>query len=813
MGKFFSDLRHGLRLLLSQPAFALVAIVTLALGIGANTALFSVINGVLLHPLPYGEPDRLALVYETRGDDFSRSTSMAGLRDWREQSQSFESLAAYFPIPMTLTGVDVPERVDGLQVTPNFFQVLGVGAALGRTFAEDAGEEEGRIIVLTNEFWQRRFGSDPSIINRAVALDGIRHTVIGVMPDGFQFALRKSDLFIRPPQGIPRPPIDLPPEINLAEFRDLNWLDVLGRLKVGESLEDADAEMKVIAQRLAEEYPDSNAETSARVISLREQVVGDVRPALLVLLGAVGFVLLIACANVANLLLARATGREREIAIRASLGAGRLRIIGQLVAESLVLAVVGGAAGLLVAFWSTELILAISPKVLPRISLVELDLRVLAFTFVISILTGLVFGLLPALQVSKTNLRDALREGGRTGSGTRQRRLRAGLVVLELGLAMVLLIGAGLLIRSFFLMLDVHPGFNPKNVLTAVLWLPESKYSEDEEIASVYARVLERVKTTPGVRSASAVLGVPLGGASARFGFAIEGRPEPPPGQELRAGFQPVSPDYFRTMEIPLRAGRDIQDGDHADASQVAVINETMKRRYWPDEDAVGKRISYDDETWVEIVGIVGDIRFEGLDRDPRPEIYLPYMQAPLQAPLRFMTLAIRTETDPLDLVSSVRNQVLGVDPDLPVFKVMSMEQLLGDSVAQPRFNMYLFGVFAATALLLAGVGIYGLMSYTVGLRTHEIGIRMAMGARVNDVLGLVVRQGMVLALVGLGLGLCVAWGLTRVLSTFLYGVTTTDPLTFIAVSVLLSLVALAAIFIPAYRATRLDPLTALRYE
>jgi putative ABC transport system permease protein len=734
---------------------------------------------------------------------------MAELSDWREQARSFEGLAAYFPIPMTMTGIDVPERVDGLQVTPNFFSVLGVDAILGRTFSEEAGEDEVRTLVLTHEFWRKRFGSDPSVIDRDVDLDGVRHTVIGVMPEGFQFALRKSDVFIRPPRGIPRPPIDLPPELDLAEYRDLNWLDVMGRLEAGKSVEDADAEMKVVARRLEEEYPDSNAETSARVISLREQIVGDIRPALLVLLGAVGFVLLIACANVANLLLAHATGREREMAIRASLGAGRLRIVGQLLAESLVLAFLGGAAGLLIAFWSTDLILAMGPEVLPRISLVELNLPVLVFTFVLSILTGLVFGLLPALQVSRINLQDALKEGGRMGIGARRRRLRAGLVILELGLAMVLLVGSGLLIRSFFLMLHVHPGFNPENVLTTVLWLPESKYTEDEEIASVYDRVLEQVRSIPGVRSASAVLGVPLGGASARFGFSIEGRPDPAPGQELRAGFQPVSPDYFRTMEIPLRAGRDIQDRDHADASPVAVINETMKRRYWPDEDAVGKRISYDDETWVEIVGIAGDIRFEGLDRDPRPEIYVPYKQVPL----RFMTLAIRTEGDPLDLVSAVRSEVLSVDPELPVFKVMSMEQLLGDSMAQPRFNMYLFGVFAATALLLAAVGIYGLMSYTVGQRRHEIGIRMAMGARVNDVLGLVVRQGMVLALAGLGAGLCVAWGLTRVLSAFLFGVTATDPLTFVAVSVLLSLVALLAIFIPAYRATRVDPLTALRYE
>jgi putative ABC transport system permease protein len=734
---------------------------------------------------------------------------MAELVDWRAQAKSFEGLAAYFSVPMTMTGIDVPERVDGLQVTPNFFSVLGVEAAFGRTFLEDAGEEEVRNVVLTHEFWQRRFGSDTSVIEQEIDLDGVRHTVLGIMPEGFQFALRKSDLFIRPPRGIPRPPIDLPPEIDLAEYRDLNWLDVLGRLKDGKTLKDADAEMKVIARRLAEEYPDSNAETSARVISLSEQVVGDIRPALWVLLGAVGFVLLIACANVANLLLAHATGREKEIAIRACLGAGRIRIIGQLLAESLVLAILGGVAGLLIASWTTDLILAISPEVLPRTSLVELNLPVLVFTFALSILTGLVFGLLPALQVSRTDLRDALKDGGRAGSGARRRRLRAGLVVTELGLAMVLLVGSGLLIRSFFLMLDVPPGFNPQNVLTSVLWLPDSKYSEDEQIASVYERVLDEVRAIPGVRRASAVLSVPMGGASARFSFSIEGRPDPPPGQELRAGFQPVSPDYFKTMEIPLREGRDIGVRDHADALPVAVINQTMKNRFWPDEDAVGERISYDDETWVEIVGIVEDIRFEGLDRDPRPEIYVPYRQVPL----RFMTLAIRTESDPLDLASAVRSRVLSVDPDLPVFKVMSMEQLLGDSVAQPRFNMFLLGTFAGVALLLAAVGIYGLTSYTVGQRTHEIGIRMAMGARVNDVLGLVVRQGMLLTLGGLGVGLCVAWALTRVLSAFLYGVTATDPLTFVAVSVLLGLVSLVAVFVPAYRATRMDPLTALRYE
>jgi putative ABC transport system permease protein len=668
-----------------------------------------------------------------------------------------------------------------------------------------AGEAE---LILSNEFWQRRFGGRPSIIGETLALDGKVYSIVGVMPPGFQFATEEADVWLRPPRDMPVPPIDLPEELDLLAYRGLHWLHVVGRLAPGISTAEAQAEMDVIARRLADEYED-DAGRGARVVPLQEQVVGDVRPALLVLLGAVGFVLLIACGNVANLLLARATEREKEIAIRTSLGASRGRLMGQLLTESVALSLLGGVLGLFFAFWTVDLILALSPEVLPRISVVELDSGVLVFTLAVSVLTGLIFGLLPALQVSKPDIQGTLKEGGRSSGGRERSRLRASLVVAELGLALVLLIGAVLLARSFAVLQNVDPGFVPDKVLTLRLWLPESKYPDDTKVAGLYREVLDRVRSLPGVQSASAVLGVPLSGSSANFGFSIEGRPTPPPGEEYRAGFQSVGRNYFKTMGISLTGGRDFTERDDADAPPVTIINETLARRYWPNEDPIGRRVSFDDEEWVEIIGVVRDVRHNGLDSEPRAEAYMPYQQAPL----RFMTLVVKTQSEPLELAGAVRSQVIAVDGNLPVYRVMSLEQIVSESVAQPRFNMVLLGTFSLLALALAAIGIYGVMSYAVSQRTHEIGIRIAMGARAGDVLEMVVRQGMGLTVAGLGVGLVAAWALTRVLSSFLFGVTPTDPWTFVGVSLVLAVVAFLATYLPARRATRVDPLNALRYE
>ncbi len=804
-----NDIRFGLRMLVKQPAFTLVAVLTLALGIGANSAIFSVVNGVLLRPLPYGEPDRLVVVWETEGARDTGPASAANFLDWRDQNQVFDGLTAVFPQPVTLTGGDEPERLRGLQVTPNFFQLLGVNPVAGRSFSTDEDATGRRAVVLSHEFWQRQFGARPDVIGDTLSLDGEVYSIVGVMPAGFQYATEQADVWVRPPRDIPVPPIDLGDEADILQERGLHWLQVVARLAPGVTLDEAQAEMEVIASRLANTYPDDNTGRGINLVPMHEQLVGDVRPALVVLLGAVGFVLLIACANVANLLLSRASGREREVAIRATLGASRARLVRQFLAESLLLSLLGGALGLVLAFWGMDLILAMSPDVLPRISVIELDVRVLAFTLGISILTGLIFGLLPAIQSTRADLQDSLKDGGRGSGGRERRRLRSFLVVTEVGLALVLLICAGLMMKSFFLLQDVDPGFNSDNVLTLRLWLPEAKYDEESRVAGFYDQVLERVADLPGVASASAVLSVPLSGSSANFSFVIEGRPEPAPGEDYAAGFQSVSSGYFRTMGIPLLKGRDFSERDDAEAPKVLVINQALAGRYWSGEDPVGRRISLDEEEWIEIVGVAGNVLHNGLDREPRPEIYLPYQQSAL----RFMTLVVKSHSDPMSLVAAVRSQVLAVDPDLPVYKVMSLDEIVAESVARPRFNMFLLAIFSALALVLAAIGIYGLMSFSVSQRTHEIGIRLAMGARSGDVFKLVVGEGMALALAGLALGLAVAWAITRYLSSMLFGVTTTDPWTFAGVCLVLAAVALVAVTLPARRATRVDPLVALRYE
>jgi putative ABC transport system permease protein len=804
------DLRYAARSLASKPGFTVLAVIALALGIGANTAIFSVVNATLLRSLPYPEPERLVMIWGTTPQVERASISPPDFLDFKEQNQVFERIAAFNSGGFTLTGENEPEQIRGARVSADFFAALGVNPILGRSFLpEDEKPGASRIVILSQALWQRRFNSDQSIIGKSVTLNGQSYEVAAVMPASFQFTV----------PGIFRIPAELWVPYSLIKdesARNNHYLRVIARLKPGAARESAQAEMDAIAAQLERQYPNSNSGTGVRVVALREQIVGNIRPALMVLFGAVGFVLLIACANVANLLLARAAARHKEIAVRTALGATRSRLIRQLLTESVLLSLIGGTIGILLALWGADALASLGPESLPRIREIRADGYALGFTIALSLLTGILFGLAPALATTKPDLNEALKEGSRGSSaGFGRNRLHKTLVAFEVAAALVLLAGAGLLIKSFARLRDVNAGFDAKNVLTATISLPRSRYPDAGSQLRFFQQAIERIEALPGVKAVGAINDLPLSGDKDSTTFTIEGQPLLPMGQQPNTEWRLVNKDYFKAMSIPIIKGRVFTQSDTSEAPAAIIINEEMAARYFPGEDPVGKRlvlnltISNPSPIPREIVGVAGNARDLALDSETRPEVYAPF----LQETVSYMALMVKTESDPASLAVAVRAEARAIDKDLPVSSIQTMEQVFAGSIAGRRFNMLLLGVFAAAALILAAVGIYGVMSYSVTERTRELGIRMALGASSGDILKLVVGQGMRLAAIGLGAGLVAALVLTRALSSLLYEVSATDPLTFAAISFALASVALMACYIPARRAAKVDPMVALRYE
>jgi predicted permease len=810
MNTLWQDARYGMRMLRKSPGFTLVAVVALALGIGANSAIFSVVNAMLLRPLPYADPERLVVVWETNpslSSTFLRThneASPANFRDWREQNTVFESIGAYRWNTFNLTGTDTPEQLVGNRATASLFRALGVKPLVGRTFAEEEDAAgAGRVVVLSYGLWQRRFGGDPSVVGKQITLDAESHTVVGVMPPSFEFPNASTELWT---------PLSL--DAADAASRRAHYLYTRARLKPGVTVRQAQAEMNNIAARLRRQYPDTNTDRDVRLVPAHEDAVEFARGGLFVLLAAVGFVLLIACANVANLSLARATARHRELSIRAALGASRARMIRQMLTESVLLSLAGGVGGILLAMWGLDLLLASVPREFALNfhgwNQIKLDRWVLGFTVLVSVATGLLFGIVPALHATKTDLNESLKEGGRGSTAHARRHFRDGLVVAEVALALVLLVGAGLMLKSFVRLLDVKPGFDAKNVVTMGLSLPEARYSKPEQWADFYRRLVERLRAQPGVESATVINSLPMGGNGGTTTFIFEGRPAPPRGQYPEANFRVAGTDYFKTLRIPVLRGRVFAEQDVKGKPDVAIVNETFARLYYPNEDPVGKRVLETDGTNpTEIVGVVGDVKHWGLDDEPEPFIYVTHAQSPDPG----MTIAVRSAVDPAGVAAAVRRETRALDADLPVFDIKSLEQRLDESSSRRRLTVFLLGVFASVALLLAAVGIYGVMAYSVSQRTHEIGIRMALGARTADVVRLVLRQGMTLAVVGVGVGVGASLALTKLIKAMLFRVSPSDPATFAVVALSLAAVALLACYVPARRATKVDPMIALRYE
>ncbi|HET6975478.1 MAG TPA: ABC transporter permease [Pyrinomonadaceae bacterium] len=809
METLIKDIRYGVRGLLKRPGFTVIALITLALGIGANTAIFSVVNAVLLRPLQFRDPDQLVVVWEEASfAGFPNNTpAPANYFDWKNQNQSFADMAAAATASFNLTGDGEPERIQANSVSANFFPLFGVQPLLGRGFLPEEDRPGGsKVAVLSYSLWQSRYGGDRSVVNREILLNGEMHTVVGVMPRGFQFLENDVRLWV---------PMALDQE-EMAN-RGGHYLQVIARLKPGVVLSQAQADMSAVMRRIATDHPQEtfDGKLGAVVMPLRDQLVGDARGSLTVLLVAVAFVLLIACANVAGLLLARAVARRREIALRMALGAGRVRVVRQLLTESLLLATFAGVLGSLLAYASFSFLQGLIPEQMAVATSLSLDTRILVFTLAISIVTGVVFGLVPALQAAKFDLNDALKQSSTraTASG----RLRSTLIVFEVALSIVLLVGAGLLIQTLFQLFRQYSVLEPEKVLTMRTILPREKYKEPQVRDNYYQQVLQRIEHLPGVVSVGYSTSVPLSWKGGSSGFYPEGIKSPIPDMSYDAIHRQVSAGYLKTMNIALRQGRYLDTRDNAQSMNVAVINETMARQYWPGENALGRRFKLGgpDETdlpWIQIVGIVADLRQMGLDEPVKAEMYLPYQQVdhPWFMP---RDLAIRTSGDTSNLVGAVRQIIREVDPDQPVSNVATMQEVLGTEAAQRRMGMIMLAGFAVLALLLASLGIYGVLAYFVTQHTNEIGVRQALGATPRDILFLVLKKGMGLTLVGVAIGLASAFALTRLMSSMLFGVKASDPLTFVVVPLLLTLVALLACYIPARRATKVDPLVALRYE
>ncbi|HVF91699.1 MAG TPA: ABC transporter permease, partial [Blastocatellia bacterium] len=800
IGGAWQDIRSSIRMLRKNPGFTVVAVLTLALGIGANTAIFSVINGVLLNPLPYKEPEKIMTVWQDNTTQaIQEDVSPANFLDYKELNQVFEGMAAAEPYGHDLLGAGDPEAISSWLVSEEFFRLLGVNALHGRTFLpEEFHEGSDHVVVLGYRLWQRRFGSDPNMIGQKIILDGEPHVVAGVMPPEFQMPPGKEMWAPRVSGEIDR------------RRRGATYLKVIARLKPGVTVEQARSEMKLIASGLADQYPQTNAEMSASVVPLSEQMVGHLRPALLVLFGAVGFVLLIACANVANLLLVRGAEREQEFAIRAALGAGRARLMRQLGTEGLVLALAGGAGGVLLAGWAVSVMSALNPGNFPRFEQVALDGRVLGFAVGVSMLTSLIFGLFPALQFSTPDLNRSLKESGRTGTaGLARHRLRSLLVVSEIAFALVLLAGAGLLIRSFVGLLRVDPGFRTDKVLSLEVhvW---GKQRTPQQRKAFFEQSLEKISALPGVQAAGAVSALPFheNSIDVNISFTVEGRAAPVPGQEPSARMTISTLDYFKALGIPLLQGRSFNSFDNEGSTPVVLVNDKMARAYWPNEDPVGKKITvrYGQPTVREIIGVVGDVRHTGLDSEPQPELFIPHAQSPSGS----MTYVVRTDGEPSLMLPVIKKQIWALDKDLPFNTSGPIEQLVSASLGEREFHLVLLASFAALALALAALGIYGLMSFSTSQRTHEIGIRMALGATPEDIVRMIVGQGAVLAAGGVALGIAGAALLMRFLESMLYGVSPTDPATLCAAALLLGAVTLLACYIPARRATRIGPLAAL---
>jgi predicted permease len=805
MNTIWQDLRYGVRMLLKNPSFTLIAVLTLALGIGANTAIFSVVNSALLRPLPYPDSEQLMTIWEdhrARNGPVNEWTSPPGFEDWRDQAKSFDHVVALQDWGPTLTGQGEPERLSGAQVSHDTFTMLGVAPALGRSFRPEEDQRGAEsVVIISHGLWRKSFGADPSLVGRRISLNGESCVVIGVMPAGFKFPIIAGADIWRPIQ----------PVLNTRCRRGCITIRVMARLKPEATAAQARAELNAIAARIEQQFPDTNTKVGVTLVALREFLVGPVKTQMLALLVAVGFVLLIACANVANLLLARSATREKEIAIRASLGAGRWRIARQLLSESLLLAAIGGAMGALLAYWLVNLLVSFSPQGTPRLDEIGVDGRALGYAMAVTVLTGLLFGSAPVWQLFKADLNQSLRDGGKGLQAAQSgRRALSALVVAETALALMLLVGAGLLIRSFIRLQRVDPGFNPRNVLTATVALPQAVYPERNQIAPFYSQLLERVRTLPGVQSAAAVSSLPLAGFDSDAGFVIEGRPALQPDQRPVAWISSVSPGYFRTMGMRLIAGREFTERDNENEPKVVIISEATARRHFPNEDPIGKRIGNGrPDGWREIVGVTADVKHFGLKQDARVSMFFPDRQQPA----RQVFIVVRTAADPLSLSSALRGAVAAMDRNLAVSNISAMEKITAESIGQERFTLLLLGLFSTLALLLAVAGIYGVMSYAVAQRTHEIGIRVALGAQTRDVLKLVVTQGMALVLAGVGIGLASALALTRFIRGLLFGVSATDPMTFAGVAALLALVALVACYVPARRASKVDPMVALRCE